>query len=255
MNPTGRNVGEPVEEILEECRQRLARGGTIESCLAAYPARAAELAPLLSVLVQARGLARDPDPRYAAAARRRFQAALATAKQNRGRAVARSGRFAGWLTRLAVPLALVLILSLSGLGLVQASDGSLPDSPLYPVKQASENVGGLLATSPPARAVFQIRLTNARRSELERAMAMKKSSVFVLMIAQAMVNAANQATDQALQNQGQTHDEVIAHLRPLLTAEQHDLGVIAGDSRPQLASRGHALQQQIAADEQKLAGQ
>jgi hypothetical protein len=251
MKPVRRNPNEPIEAILEECRLRLAQGDTIAACLADYPARAAELATLLPLVVQTQTLAHAPDPRYAAAAKRRFQSALATAKQNRDRA-ARPVGVVGWLARLAVPLALVLILSASGLGLVQAADNSLPDSPLYSVKQATENVSGALATSPPSRAALQIRLANNRKTELERAIAAKKGPGVILVLAQTMVNASNQATEQALLTQGQTRDEIASRLRPLLTAEEHDLATLASDSRPVVATRVQALEQQLSADEKSL---
>jgi len=254
MQPVGQYVNQPIAEILEQCRVRLAGGETIQSCLAAYPKHAAELTSLLPLVVQTRGLARDPDRRYAAAARRRFQASLAAAKQNQQRVATRSLSPLGWLARLAVPVALVLVLSLSGLGLVQASDATLPDSPLYPVKQASENVGQLLARTPPDQAAYQIRLANRRRMELEQALNQKKGPVLLLTVAQGMVTASNLATEQTIRSEGQARDEVVAHVRQLLTAEQHALAPLASDPHPQVAARARAFQQELAADEQKLAG-
>jgi len=47
MQPTDSSLNDPVAEILEQCRVRLARGETTESCLAAYPDHADELRELL----------------------------------------------------------------------------------------------------------------------------------------------------------------------------------------------------------------
>src|SRR6185437_13736855 len=112
-------MDQSIAEILEECRQRMARGETIDSCLAAYPAHGAELARLLPIVARARLLTSDPDPVYVDRARQRFARNLAAARDQRLR-TSRSGPF-GWLQNLLVPFAVVLVMLLSGFGLVQAS--------------------------------------------------------------------------------------------------------------------------------------
>ncbi|HLZ10614.1 MAG TPA: DUF5667 domain-containing protein, partial [Chloroflexota bacterium] len=199
MRQSDQQTGQPIDDVLEACRLRLGRGQTIAACLAAFPDHASELAALLPLAARIQALAHDPDPRHAAAARRRFQLTLAAARENRSQAeAARSRRPMTWLTRLAVPLALVLILSASGIGLVQASDGSLPDSPLYTVKQAGENVGMLFARSPEGKAMQNARVANRRRLDLQYAEQVHKGPMLRLGIARAMVEASNRATDQTI---------------------------------------------------------
>src|SRR4029077_13419038 len=155
-----------------------------------FPDHATELAALLPIAAQVQSLAHNPDPEHAAAALRRFQLTLAAARENRAQGeAARSRRPMTWVTRLTLPIALVVVLFASGLGLVQASDGSLPDSPLYTVKQAGENVGLLFARSPEGKAMLNARVANRRRLDLDNAEKARKSPMLRLVIARAMVEA------------------------------------------------------------------
>src|SRR5581483_3731336 len=146
-------MDQPIADVLEQCRERMTRGETIESCLAAYPSHAEELSRLLPVVARVQSLARDPNPAYVEAARRRFAERLAAARASRPSAAAPGIR--KWLQRLAIPVAIVLVLFISGFGLVQAADSTLPDSPLYSVKEARYTVDRVLARSPEARAATE----------------------------------------------------------------------------------------------------
>ena len=77
MQPTDSSLNDPVAEILEQCRIRLARGETTDSCLAAYPDHADELRELLPLAARVQQLSHRPNPHYAALAGRRFQTTLA----------------------------------------------------------------------------------------------------------------------------------------------------------------------------------
>jgi hypothetical protein len=253
MRQADQQIDQPFDEVLEACRMRLVRGETIESCLAAYPSYASELATLLPLAVRVQALAREPDPNHAAAARRRFQLTIAAAKENQARVEASRyrGPF-GWLVRLAVPIALVLVLSASGLGLVQASDGSLPDSPLYSVKQASENVGLAFARSPEGKALLNARFANRRRLDLENAEKARKGPMLRIVIARAMVEASDRATDQTLLMSETGRAEAMKNLTRLLQAEQRSLNPLANDARVQVATDAKGYQQQLEADIAKL---
>ena len=161
MEQTNRRPNESIADVLEECRRRLARGESVERCLAAYPAHATELAALLPLAVRAQQLARDPHPAFAAAARRRFGAAVDVARGAREAAPARRGIW-GWLRVVAVAAVVVLVLGVSGVGLSQAADSSLPDSPLYPVRQANETIAQILSRSPESRTALEINLAERR---------------------------------------------------------------------------------------------
>ncbi|MGH2461414.1 MAG: DUF5667 domain-containing protein, partial [Chloroflexota bacterium] len=198
-------MDEPIADIVEECRRRLARGETIEICLAAYPSHGAELARLLPIAARARSLARGPDPTFAELARRRFARDLAAARDRRqAMARPRSGPLS-WLQNLLVPVAVVLVVILSGFGLVQASRNTLPDSPLYPVKQAQENVAQVLTRGPEARATLQIKTANQRLDELQTAERLRKGPIVLLTLADKMVQASTAATQQTGQTSGLGH--------------------------------------------------
>jgi hypothetical protein len=254
MEPINRRPGLSIEDALEDCRRRLARGESVEDCLAAHPAHADELAALLPLIVQARALARDPDPAYAAAARRRFQAAVAAAGAARARAAPSTSRF-GWLKRLALPAALVVALVFSGAGLarVSADDSVLPDSPLYTVKQVQERAGQLLAArTPSGRIAYQAKLAMNRASELEVAERLHAGPALQRQIATSMVNATNQLVDEIAALPDPDRATFAQRARPLLAREQRDLRQAAATAPKRLAPVYQQLEGAIQADQQKL---
>jgi Domain of unknown function (DUF5667) len=253
MQSTNRSSNDSVAEILEKCRVRLARGETIESCLAFYPDHADELRELLPLAARVQQLSHGPDLNYAALARRRFQTTLAAARESQARERATSNRgLFGFLGRLALPLALVLVLSLSGIGLVHASDSSLPDSPLYTVKRASENVGQILQRTPEGRIEYAIVLANRRWNELVVAEKLQKPAALRLILAQQMAYATDLATDQLLQTTGPHHDQLLNQLRQLIPVEVRALYPLGNAHETAVALAGQRYQQQVLADQQRL---
>jgi Domain of unknown function (DUF5667) len=250
MKPADRRPNESIADVLDECRLRLARGESIERCLAAYPAHAAELAALLPVVARAQRLARDPDPAYAAAARRRFGAAVDAARAARGTS-ARRGVW-GWLRVVVVTCAVVLVLAVSGVGLDQAAADSLPDSPLYPVKQAQETVAQFVTRSPDGQTALEIRLARQRLRELELAEQYRKPSGQLGLIVMRMVALTNQATNQAAHTSGPAHDALVGQLRQLLPEEQRALERLAGSAPSRAEPTLRQLLQELQADERQL---
>ena len=245
-------MDQPIADIIEECRARLARGETIESCLAAYPAQRVELARLLPAMARARLLAVDPDPGFADRARQRFARKLDAARQQRQR-TARS-RFGplGLLQSLLVPFAVVLVLVLSGFGLVQASQNTLPDNPLYTVKQARENVAQVFTRGPQARAAFQMRSANQRLNELQAAEQLRKGPAVILTLAVRMVQASTAATQQIGQTSGPDLDQLVAAMRPLLEGERRALDRYTRNRNAEVIAVTNRLIAQIDADERAL---
>jgi len=129
--------------ILDECLERLLVGGeTLEQCLQRYPERAAELKPLLeTALVVKEASALQPRAEFKARARYQFGSAL------REKASPVSRRLFGWMPQWATVVVMTLVLMLAGGGLMTAAAGSMPDSFLYPVKLATEEVQLVLAPS------------------------------------------------------------------------------------------------------------
>lgn len=254
VQPIDQRRNPPIEEALEASRQRLARGETIETCLAAFPAHATELARLLPLVVQTQQLARDPSPAHAAAARRRFQAAVAATRAARQAGERAGGRF-GWLKRLAVPAILVLVLTLSGAGLVQVSANNdvLPDSPLYPVKQTQERFAQFFQRTPDARLTFKAKLIERRVGELEAAESLHKPPYLVRLIATNMVTLTNQATDEIAASPEPLRSRLVQRARPLLARELRDLQRADAIEPRRLDPAFRQLARQVQVDQQKLA--
>lgn len=121
------------DSILDECLQAMARGESLESCLARYPKQAQELRGLLSLAQNIRHLPlTEPSGRAQAAAWQRFYR-----RSSDLRAARRRPAF-GWLKPVAIVAAVLLALIAAGGGTIYAASRSLPDSPLYPVKLFSE---------------------------------------------------------------------------------------------------------------------
>lgn len=118
-------------EILQECLERITRGESLEDTLAAYPAQAGELRPLLETALQARALRTEiAIPRDAQLrSRAQFIAAASRPRKTSFRGLFRPG----WsVATILTALALVL----GGTGFASAQ--SLPGDQLYPVKIAAE---------------------------------------------------------------------------------------------------------------------
>jgi hypothetical protein len=124
------------ENILDECLERIVlKGETLEQCLERYPEQADELKPLLeTVLAVKEASAVEPRPDFKARARYQFRSALGE------KAAPKRRPFFGWLPRWATALSIVLVVLLAGGGTVVAAANSMPDSILYPVKLATEEV-------------------------------------------------------------------------------------------------------------------
>ena len=169
--------------ILDEClEQLLVRGETVEQCLASYPEQADELEPLLqTALATKKALAIQPRPEFRARARYQFGSALREVKPKR--------RFfsLGWQPRWAMALSVVFITLLAGGGTVAAAGGSMPDSPLYPVKLATEQVWLTLTPSNMGRAELHAKLADRRVAEIIY-MADKGDAQQVEVIAQRLDN-------------------------------------------------------------------
>ena len=148
--------------ILDECLERIVLDGeTLEQCLRLYPEQAAELKPLLETVLSVKeASAIQPRPEFKARARYRFRSAL-------GEKVAPKHRsFFGWLPRWATALAIVLVVLMAGGGTVAAASNSMPDSILYPVKLATENVQLALTTSELGKARLCANFADRRVAEI-----------------------------------------------------------------------------------------
>jgi hypothetical protein len=149
------------ENILNECLDRLAGGETLEQCLQSYPEQAAQLEPLLQ-MAQAviKASAITPRAEFKARARYEFRSALQAEATKRRRSLFSLGR------RWSVALMVVSILLLAGGGTAAAASDSMPDSPLYPVKLATEQVQLTLTPSDIGKARLCAVLADRRVAEI-----------------------------------------------------------------------------------------
>lgn len=156
-----KNAGE-FDNILDECLERaLAKGESVEECLAAYPEHAVELEPLLrTALVAKEASAIKPRPEFRERASYQFQAALREMEPEKGRG------FFGWQPRWATALIVVVVLLLLGSGTVVAGGNSMPDEPLYQVKLATEAVRLTLTPSALGKAELYVKLADKRVAEI-----------------------------------------------------------------------------------------
>lgn len=152
-----------IDIILDDCLERiLVNGESIEGCLALYRQYADELEPLLETAITARkaAMAIKPGADFKARARYQFHAALSEASTKK------RGRFFNWQLKWVTATSLALTLMLSGGGVVAAASNSMPDSPLYSVKLATEQVQLFLASSPEGEAELYAKLVDRRVDEI-----------------------------------------------------------------------------------------
>jgi len=155
--------GKDFENILNDCLDRLIKGEAIESCLARYPEYAIELEPLLKTALEAR-LAATLQPRaeFRQRAGIEFQKAIG---EMPAKAIRHTFR---WQLRWAIPLAVFLVLFSGGAGTVVAATNSLPGSPLYGIKLATEQVQLTFAFSAESKAELYVRFVDYRVAEIVR---------------------------------------------------------------------------------------
>jgi uncharacterized membrane protein YgcG len=162
-------------EALEICLQDIEKGADLESVLFRYPDLADELRPILEASAGAKIMA-VPAPSPDVVRRNRAKL-LQHAAQMREANVKSSRRF--WfasMRRLAVTLAVVALLFVSGTGLVGASSNTLPGDNLYPVKRTWEGVRLFFTFNPMEREALEVEHENERLHEVQEVLAEGRST-------------------------------------------------------------------------------
>jgi hypothetical protein len=162
--------------ILDEALERVLAGEDIQLVLADYPRVAGELEPLLRTALSLKYAAIiTPRPEYRNQAALDFQQAIqrlpvsnkvkASGVKAAKPAAAHRGLF-GWGTAWSIGVAVVLVVLLSGTGVVTAANYAMPDNPLYAVKLAAENVQLALTPSSVGKAELISRFNDRRVNEV-----------------------------------------------------------------------------------------
>ncbi len=148
--------------ILDECLERLLTSGeTVEQCLEKYPEYAAELEPLLrTAMVTRETLTIEPNVEFRARARYQLRSEMDKVAVRRWRPILT------WQPRWVMVTVVVMVVLLAGGGTVAAADSSMPGTPLYGVKLATENVRLTLSSSDVARAELYAALADRRIAEI-----------------------------------------------------------------------------------------
>jgi len=149
------------ENILDDCLERLAKGESVEQCLGSYPEQAVQLEPLLrTAQVTREALAIMPRAEFKARARYEFRSVLQVEGTKKRLPLFSLRR--GWVMALMI----IGILLVSGGGTALAASNSMPDSPLYPVKLATEQVQLALTPSDMGKARLCAGLADRRVAEI-----------------------------------------------------------------------------------------
>lgn len=225
-------------EVLDECCRRVQHGEALEVCLADYPAsyrnEIAGLAPLVGRLGQ---LGSDPSPEFRARLERNLLASVDEARQRRREGVfGHVARFFSTATamRFAV-LALValIVVGASGVGVVQASDNSLPDSPLYQLKVVREWAELALARDGEAVVSAHARQIAERGRELQRAVRTGNRRV-VDALAVRIYWSVERIVDKALEIRARGNPQPAARALVAIRVIQRQVDRLAAQASPEV---------------------
>jgi hypothetical protein len=152
-----------IENIFNECIERIEQGESIEHCLMSYPGEAAELEPLLRTALGVKMNASYYDPsRYV----KSISHARLDGAQRYARYVNKKDEYPAW-QRVWVPaLASITAVLFIGVGTVAASSNALPEETLYPVKMAAEKVRVAFTFSDIEKAKIHVELAEERSDEI-----------------------------------------------------------------------------------------
>ncbi len=148
-------------DILQLCLEKIANGeATIGECLAHYP-DVEGLEEMLQAAAVARAVSR---PVMSPISRKALEQRL-VARMNAAPLRRQPHRAQQWLRIPLTAAATLVLLLVSGLGLVRASEGTVPGDTLYGVKRASEQVT-LFFADEEARPGVLTRIAEARLTEI-----------------------------------------------------------------------------------------
>jgi len=152
-------------EILEKCLLEIEQGADVDTVLFRYPEFAEELRPILETSVKAKDMA-APEPSAEVVRRNRAKVLQRAAMMREAKVKPSSRIWFASLRRLAVTLAVVAALFISGTGFVHAASTTVPGDNLYPVKRTWEDILLLFAFNSQHREELEFEHENERLEEL-----------------------------------------------------------------------------------------
>ena len=162
-----------LDDILDDCLERIRGGEGVEECAGRYPAYRDELVPLLEVAAATMRVASTVP--YRLEAKARGLSRLTSAVLQRGAPRARRFSWPGWRPRIAhsllVGLFAVLLATGTAFGASVASSDSVPGDALYWVKTTRESISLMVPQSDMARANKHVGMARVRGQEMSRLVA------------------------------------------------------------------------------------
>ena len=203
-------------EALEICLQDIEKGADVESVLSRYPDLADELRPILSASADAKNMA-APAPSTDVVRRNRARVLQLAAQMREGKVKSAQRLWFASLRRIAVTLAVVTVLFVSGTSLVGASSNTLPGDNLYPVKRTWEGVRLFFTFNGPEREALELEHENERLDEVKELFGEGRS---------AEVDFKGLVTSQ------NGNEWVVADVRVLISdqTEIRDQGIVVGSA-------------------------
>jgi hypothetical protein len=247
-------------ETLEICLREIERGADLDTLLFRYPGLADELRPILESSVKATGMA-APAPSEEVIRRNRARLLQRAAKMREGKAAPPPSRrlWSVPLRRALVTLAVVVMLFVSGTGLVRASSSSLPGDNLYPVKRTWERVSLWLTFNEAIREELEFEHENERLEELNELLALGRSvevdfagyvtlrsadewrvsGITVFISADTRLPDGQVLTGAAVRVRGQTVNGGVAAQRIELLPSGVKLPEVEDEDDPEIEEEGH----------------
>lgn len=172
-------MAQKIQDIANECVDRVFAGVSVDACVRGYPEYASELRPLLEtsrLLIQECDKI-QADPVF----RERLLYDLQRSLDRRVRVAEWKKRVLFWGKKWALAMCAIFIVVAAGVGVTAASRDALPDEVFYPVKLVAEDVRVALTFSQADRAALHVQFAERRANEMvEMASEGKTDEVIIL---------------------------------------------------------------------------
>lgn len=177
-------MAKKLEDIFNQCLERLFKGESVEDCIKAYPEQASELEPLLKtsfVLIQ-KSAAIQATPQFKARLGSQLQEMLYAKREKAEKRI----RIPIWHRKWAVAMTTILVIVLAGIGTIHASANTLPGESLYSIKLTAEQARLTLVFSDTGKAKLHIQFAERRVSEIAQMARQGKSDEIPILTEQVV---------------------------------------------------------------------